>query len=67
MSAHEVIRKHIIDNGIKQRYVADRIGISPELFRRSLEGKRKIPADEFIGICTVLSLDINDFKETKSA
>lgn len=61
MCANEIIKKHLVKNGIKQNFVAKQAGISPELFRRSLEGKRKIPADEFVRICIVLSLDIDDF------
>ncbi len=63
MIASEVIKNHIERNGIKQKFVADKIGISPELLRRSLEGERKIPADEFLKICWVLSLDLSDFKQ----
>ncbi len=63
MCANEVIKEHLTSNGIKQNFVAERAGIPPELFRRSLDGKRKIPADEFVAICTVLSLDIADFKQ----
>ncbi len=67
MSAHEIIKDYLVKNGIKQNFVAERAGISPELFRRSIDGKRKIPADEFVRICTVLSLDIEDFKKTETA
>ena len=63
MSANEVIKSHISDHGIKQNFVAEQAGIPPELFRRSLNGERKIPADEFVAICIVLSLDIKDFIE----
>ena len=63
MKANEVIKEYLSNNGIKQNFVAERAGIQPELFRRSLEGSRKIPADEFVAICTVLSLDIEDFKQ----
>lgn len=63
MRANEVIKEHLANNGIKQNFVAERAGIPPELFRRSLDGNRKIPADEFVAICTVLSLDIHDFKK----
>lgn len=67
MSAHEIIKDYLVKNGIKQNFVAERAGISPELFRRSIDGKRKIPADEFVRICTVLSLDIDDFKKSETA
>lgn len=65
MNANEVIRDYIEDHGMKQNFVAERAGIPPELFRRSLNGERKIPADEFVAICSVLSLDIGDFKSSK--
>lgn len=67
MSACEIIKDHLVKNGIKQNFVAERAGIPPELFRRSIEGKRKIPADEFVRICTVLSLDIEDFRKPETA
>ena len=50
---------------LKQSFVAERAGIPPELFSRSLKGERKIPADEFVAICSVLSLDIRDFQENR--
>lgn len=64
MNANEVIRQNIASRGIKQNYVAERAGITPELLRRSLAGDRKIPADEFVAICLVLGLDIKDFRAT---
>lgn len=62
MRANEVIKRHIEENGIKQNFVANKIGLSPELFRRSIDGKRKITADELISICSVLSLQLSDFQ-----
>jgi len=62
LNANEVIRQNIASRGIKQNYVAEKAGIAPELFRRSLAGERKIPADEFVAICNVLALDIKDFR-----
>ena len=61
MEAYKVIKKYIADNGIKQNYVADKAGIPETLLSRSLYGRRKLPADEFIAICSVLSLDLKDF------
>lgn len=62
MKANEIIKAYLTENGIKQNFVADKAGIKPELFRRSIEGKRKLSADEFVAICGALSLDISDFK-----
>lgn len=61
MNAGEVIRKYITDNGIKQNFVAEKIGMTPEILRRSIEGQRKLKADELIAICQLLSLTIEDF------
>ena len=63
MKANLFIKQYLEEKGIKPSFVSDRAGISPELFMRSLNGKRKIPADEFISICNVLSLNISDFKQ----
>ncbi|SHJ86993.1 helix-turn-helix domain-containing protein [Hespellia stercorisuis] len=63
MKAYEVIKKYIDDNGIKYSHVADSIGMPRELLRRSLEGTRALKADEFIKICTVLSLDLDKFDQ----
>ena len=65
MGANEIIKAYIEDNGIKRSFVAEKIGMSPVLLGRSLEGKRKLQADEFIAICEVLSLDLDFFKKSK--
>lgn len=62
MKAYQIIRAHIEKKGMKQNFVAEKIGMKPDLLNKSLDGKRKLQADEFIKICNVLSLDIKDFK-----
>ena len=61
MKAYEVIRGKMEANGIKQVFVAEKAQVPPALFQRSLDGKRKLPADEFIRICRVLNMDLSDF------
>ncbi|MCR1842793.1 helix-turn-helix domain-containing protein [Murimonas intestini] len=63
MKAHEVIKNHIEKKGIKPSFIADETGMSRELLRRSLDGKRTLKADEFVKICTLLSLDLTDFEK----
>lgn len=65
MSANEIIKTYIAENGIKQNFVAEKAGMPAELLRRSLEGRRKLQADEFIAICGVLSLDLDYFKNMR--
>lgn len=61
MSTTAIIKEYISSNGIKQNFVAEKVGMSAELLRRSLEGKRTLKADEFIAICGILSLDLSYF------
>lgn len=63
MNAYEVIKNHLDENGIKQGFVAEKAGMSANLLSRTLDGKRKLQADEFIALCNVLSLDIDSFKK----
>lgn len=65
MLTADILRQHILENGIKQNFVAEKVGMSPELLRRSLDGKRKLQADEFIAICNALSLDLSFFMEKR--
>lgn len=67
MSTAAILKRYISENGIKQNFIADKAGMSAELLRRSLEGKRKLQADEFIAICGALSLDLDYFKAEKQA
>lgn len=63
MSTTAILKEYISNNGIKQSFVAEKAGMPAELLRRSLEGKRKLQADEFLMICKVLSLDLDYFKD----
>lgn len=61
MKAYQIIRKYMKDNGIRLSYVSERTGMDRELLQRSLNGKRTLKADEFLKICTCLSLDLEQF------
>lgn len=50
------ICKAIADSGMKQKYIAERIGVSEPTFSAILAGKRKIDVDEFFGICEALRM-----------
>ena len=67
MCAAKVIKEYLNNNGIKQSFVANKVHISPELLRRSLDGTRVLKADEFIAICSVLSLDLEYFYQNQIA
>lgn len=65
MKAYEVIAKRIRQRGITKAELARRVSIDQELLRRSLQGKRKIPADEFIRLCYELELRLSDFPRSQ--
>jgi predicted transcriptional regulator len=62
---YEVVRDYIEDHGITMTHVSKKTGIPLELLRRSLNGTRRLQADEFISICACVGIDISDI--TKSA
>ena len=55
------ISLYIEENGIKQSYIAEKLGISPDLFSKTLLGQRRMPATEFFEICFILNVDPNYF------
>lgn len=61
MNILEVLNNRIADRGITISELARRIGMNDELLRRALAGTRNIKADEFINLCRVLGLDIENF------
>lgn len=46
----------VVDSGVKQKYIAEHIGVSEPVFSAIMAGKRKIDVDEFFGICEALRM-----------
>ncbi len=68
MAATDVIRKRMADLGLSASGVARQSGlISPRSLRASLSGQRRLMATEFIGLCQVLHLSLEDFRPPPSA
>lgn len=67
MNANQIIRKIVEERGLKISYLAQKTGIHVDAVSRSLLGKRKLSADEFLRICNTLSLSINDFEKKRPA
>ena len=51
---NERINAAVQDSGLKQKFIAEQIGISEPSFSALLAGKRKVDVDEFFGLCQVL-------------
>ena len=60
MKAYEVIGAAVQERGIPCTELARRTNINAELLRRSLNGERKIAADEFGTLCGGLGVTLAD-------
>lgn len=56
----ENIKATIKHKGLKQRYVAQRIGVSEKTFSAMLTGRQNILVDDVEKICDVLDVTPND-------
>lgn len=63
MNIVEKIKSVIINQGIKQTFLAHQIGISKDLFSKSLSGKRNFKTDEVFKLAKILNINLNKFKE----
>ena len=62
MRAYMVIAQRVKEIGISKAELARRVKMKDELLRRSLEGTRKITAEEFIRLCKELNLTLSNFR-----
>lgn len=66
MKVYQKVAKYITENGIKQKYISMKTGISENVLSMILNGKRKMDADEFVEIILALNVDANCFINSKS-
>lgn len=67
MSINERLNEYVTANGIKQIYIAQKTGLTADTVSKILNGNRRILADEFLLICTVLEIDPNIFRAQKAS
>lgn len=53
----EYLRKYMKENGIKQVFVSDKTGISPQKLGVILKDKQKIEVQEYFKICVAVGID----------
>ena len=56
------IKSIIVNQGIKQTFLANKIGLSKDSFSKSLSGKRTFKTDEVFKLADILNIDLNQFK-----
>ncbi len=61
MNVNEKLRQFVEKEGIKQSYICEKTGMTADCVSRIMNSTRKITAEEFLEICTVLKLDPRDF------
>ena len=49
-------RINLVIAGLKQKYLADKIGVSEQVLTAMLSGRKKISADKFYDICLALNM-----------
>lgn len=57
------IKKYLDENGIKQSFVYQKIGMSKDRFSAICNGTRKIEASEYNNICKTLNVPLEQFFE----
>lgn len=55
------IKEYMEKNGIIFTFVARSIGVTNSTFSAMLNGKRRITAEEYFSICSVLNVDLSYF------
>ena len=66
MQTYQIIADAVERQGITKTALAKKMGMDVELMRRSLNGTRKISADEFVKLCSILKLKLRDFQKTSA-
>ena len=55
------IKRYHKENGISQRWLANRIGAAPETVGAILSGRHKCRFDTYVKICAALGVPLNRF------
>lgn len=59
--AYKILKKEIDDRGIKNKFIANKIGVSPSYLSQVLNGSKKLSTDVAIKVIQVLDLPLNIF------
>lgn len=64
MEVQSRVIRYVKDMGIKQRFIAQKTGLSESAVSNIFNGNRKMSADEFMKVCQAIGKTPNDFMET---
>lgn len=63
----KIIDNKIKSSGMTQAFVSRQAHMNPDLLSRTLQGHRKLKADELVSLCEVLGLTFEDFKRPQAS
>lgn len=58
---HAAIKKYLKEKGIKEKHIANKIGMKYVLFNAKLNGRSKLSAEEYAAICNALGVSLDLF------
>ena len=67
---HMRVRMAVEDSGLKHRFIAQQLGVSPPVLSAMLSGQRKILADEFFLLCEAMKMrpdELYNYQSKKGA
>lgn len=56
----DTIKKLINDKGLKHKYVAEQMGLTPQEFSNMLCGRKEFKTEHVVPICKALNITAND-------
>ena len=61
MEVYKAVREYLEENGIKQKFVAEKVGFNVKTFNAMMNGHRKMYADDLAAICIALNVTVDTF------
>lgn len=58
-----IIGERIKESGVTLVFISKKVHMSADVLSKTLNGGRNMKADEFVRLCQVLNLTLNDFSE----
>lgn len=62
MKINRLIAKIVEERGLKQLYIAEKTGLTPDVVSKILRGERRLTAEEFLTFCDVLNISPDIFR-----
>lgn len=63
MDIRDNLHRYILDKGLTQATLARRAGMTPAKLNAALMKRRKLEAGEFISLCEVLGVSMEDMRD----